>query len=129
MQLHHAGFDGISQFPVAVETVYPIGPKQIHIIRETLEVVGQDLAYRPEVIKANNSPVPTNLFLEPAHSTISAILAFHKKPDHLVFPGGRDLIHPPILATMPLLVTRRLAGIDEPVPRGCEEALRLWALV
>jgi len=92
IQLRHAGFDGISQFPVAIEAVYPIGPQQVHFDKETLEVVGQDLAYRPEIINANQSSIPTDLFLDQAYSSISAVLAFHKKPEHLVHEGGRDMI-------------------------------------
>ena len=34
-----------------------------------------------------------------------------------------DDLHPPILAALPILVTRKLTGQDEPVPPDCEQAM------
>lgn len=77
-QLRHGPFSaltGISQFPYAAESVFPIGPYQIRIDRETLKSVGSGHQERFFIPKPNGATVPTHAFLDPAYKMISAIWA------------------------------------------------------
>jgi type I restriction enzyme S subunit len=77
-QLRHGPFaalTGVSQFPYAAEAVFPIGPYQIRIDRETLQAVGSGYQERFSISKANAATVPTHAFLDPAYKMISAIWA------------------------------------------------------
>jgi hypothetical protein len=77
-QLSHgrsSAFIGISQFPYAVESVFPIGPCQIGIDRENLKSVGSGHQVRFGITNQKKSPVPTHAFLDPAYKMISAIWA------------------------------------------------------
>jgi len=66
---------GISQFPFAAEAVFPIGPLQLRISRETLKVVGRGHQHRPYIINRNDAQVPAYTFLDPRFNPISAIWA------------------------------------------------------
>jgi type I restriction enzyme S subunit len=66
---------GISQFPFAAEAVFPIGPYQLRIDRETLEVVDRGHQHRPYVLNKNGARVPAYTFLDPRFNRISAIWA------------------------------------------------------
>lgn len=77
-QLRHGPFSylfGISQFPFAAEAVFAIGPYQMRINRETLEQVGAEHSYRPEIEKPSGATVPAYTFLDPRFRPISAIWA------------------------------------------------------
>lgn len=66
---------GISQFPFAAEAVFPIGPIQLKINRETLKVVERGHQHRPYIINRNEAQVPAYTFLDPRFNPISAIWA------------------------------------------------------
>jgi type I restriction enzyme S subunit len=66
---------GISQFPFAAEAVFPIGPYQLRIDRETLAVVDRGYQHRPYVLNKNGAKVPAYTFLDPRFNRISAIWA------------------------------------------------------
>lgn len=66
---------GISQFPFAAEAVFPIGPMQMQIDRETLKTVGTGHQHRPYVKNKNGAAVPADTFLDPAFAHISGIWA------------------------------------------------------
>jgi hypothetical protein len=66
---------GISQFPFAAEAVFPIGPYQLKINKDTLEVVERGHQHRPYVQNTNGAPVPAYMFLDPRFNFISAIWA------------------------------------------------------
>lgn len=66
---------GISQFPFAVEAVFPVGPYQLSIDRETSEVVDRGHQYRPYVTNRNGALVPAYTFLDDRFNNISAIWA------------------------------------------------------
>ena len=66
---------GISQFPFAAEAVFPIGPYQLKIHRETLDVVERGHQYRPYIQNHNNALVPAYAFLDPRFNPVSAIWA------------------------------------------------------
>lgn len=66
---------GISQFPFAAEAVFPIGPYQYRIDRETLQVIDHGHQHRPHVLNQNGAKVPAYTFLDPRFSRISAIWA------------------------------------------------------
>lgn len=66
---------GISQFPFAAEAVFPIGPYQLRIDRETLQVIDRGHQHRPYVLNRNEAKVPAYMFLDPCFSRISAIWA------------------------------------------------------
>mgnify|MGYP003601337278 FL=1 len=66
---------GISQFPYAVEAVFPVGPYQICIDRQTLKSVGQGHEERYLIPKPNRASVPTDAFFDPRYKNVSAIWA------------------------------------------------------
>jgi type I restriction enzyme S subunit len=66
---------GISQFPFAAEAVFPIGPYQLHINRETLKVADKGHQHRPYVTNKNGAQVPAYTFLDSRFNPISAIWA------------------------------------------------------
>lgn len=66
---------GISQFPFAAEAVFPIGPYQLRINRDTLGVVERGHQHRPYVQNTNGAQVPAYMFLDPRFNPISAIWA------------------------------------------------------
>ena len=77
-QLRHGPFpalSGISQFPYAAEAVFPIGPYQIHIDRETLKTVGHGHQQRFTIKKPNGASVPSHAFLDPRYQLVSAVWA------------------------------------------------------
>ena len=70
--------NGISQFPYAVEAVFPVGPMEIRLDRETLQVVSHGYQNRWGMDKPNSCGgvgVPTYAFLDPRYRPISAIWA------------------------------------------------------
>jgi type I restriction enzyme S subunit len=80
------GFEGISQYPVALEAVYGIGAQQIQINRQTLEEVGRNLAFRPEIKNVNDAEIDCSIFLDEgtnAHQ-ISGLLASLQHPSGCV---------------------------------------------
>ncbi len=60
--------------PRIVRCVLPIGHEQVHVDRETLEVVGRSFAHQASIVKSTGGLVSTDLFLTPAYSTISGVL-------------------------------------------------------
>ena len=77
-RLRHGPFSallGISQFPFAAEAVFPIGPYQLQINRETAKVVERGHQVRFHVEKPNKALVPTRMFLDPHFAGVSAIWA------------------------------------------------------
>jgi hypothetical protein len=74
------GFTGVSQFPAALEAVFPIGPYGISINSRTLEKVGEGHQFRPSVLNANQANVSTDNFRDPAYAGVSAVLACHAAP-------------------------------------------------
>jgi type I restriction enzyme S subunit len=76
--LRHGPFSalhGISQFPYAVEAVFPVGPFQINIDRTSLKSVGTGYQERYHIPKPNGASVPTHAFLDPRYQGVSAIWA------------------------------------------------------
>lgn len=77
-RLRHGPFSallGISQFPFAAEAVFPIGPYQLQINRETLKVVERGHQVRFHIENRNKALVPTSMFLDPHFAAVSAIWA------------------------------------------------------
>jgi len=66
---------GISQFPYAVEAVFPVGPYQIRIDRDSLKTIGDGHQIRFHVSKPNRSEVPTHAFLDTTFRPVSAVWA------------------------------------------------------
>ena len=77
-QLRHGPFPalhGISQFPYAVEAVFPIGPYQIRIDAKTLQSVGHGYQERYSIPKPNGATISSCIFLDPRFRMVSAIWA------------------------------------------------------
>jgi len=77
-RLRHGPFSalrGVSQFPYAVEAVFPVGPYEIRIDRQTLAIVGQGYQTRFYISKPGGSKVPTHIFLDSRYAPVSAIWA------------------------------------------------------
>lgn len=66
---------GISQFPFAVEAVFPVGPYALQIDRQTRKTVGAGHQHRPVIPKPSGANVPTQAFLDPTYGPVSAIWA------------------------------------------------------
>lgn len=104
-RLRHGPFSalyGISQFPYAVEAVFPVGPLQIHIDKTSLRSVGRGYQERYDIPKPNGASVPTHGFLDPRCRGVSAIWAVDFNGGKVI--GSQEtsaLIHNP-LATQPL---------------------------
>lgn len=64
---------GISQFPLAVEAAFPIGPIQVTLNSE-LEHVRTEQSIRWSIKNKNDADVPTGNFLDKNYNGISAIL-------------------------------------------------------
>ena len=76
-QLGSFAFTGISSYPTALETVYPVGPRQAHIPENSTEKIRYDIQYRPQITKANKTTILTTPFLSSEYTHISALLATH----------------------------------------------------
>lgn len=77
-QLRSPGFsslNGVSGYPFAVQAVLAVGPFEVTLNRDTLEQIEAGYGYRPFVNNGNGSPVPTDMFLCPEFSSVSAIWA------------------------------------------------------
>ena len=88
---------GISQFPFAVEAVFPIGPYQLRVDQTTLEVVGGGHQVRVNIKNHNQAPIPTSIFLDPRFSRVSAIWAVDLDGASVI--GNREptaVIHNPL---------------------------------
>lgn len=94
-QLGPFGFNGISNFPAALEAVYPIGPQQVHFTPNQPDKTTVDLLHRPSIEKSNKSPIKTTPFMTDDFAFISAIIATHKSDAHMFCYPGRPvaLIH------------------------------------
>ncbi len=95
---------GISQFPFAVEAVFPLGAYQLTINRDTLEVVDRGHRHRPYIINRNGAHVPAYAFLNPRFNPISAIWAVDINGESVI--GNREpmaVVHNPN-ATNPIPV-------------------------
>jgi len=120
-----SALSGISQFPVAAEAVFPIGPYQLTINKDTLGVVDRGHQHRPYVINKNAANVPTYAFLNPRYSSVSAIWAVDINGGSVI--GNSEpmvVIHNPN-ATNPV-PTRLLPADEEYVATPCNsDELRL----
>lgn len=101
--------NGISQFPHAVEAVFPVGPYQIRIDRSTLQTVGQGYQERFHITKPTGSSVPTFAFLDARYAPVSAVWAVDFNGGSVV--GNSEpsaLVHNP--------------NASQPLPRGVLDA-------
>jgi hypothetical protein len=67
---------GVSQFPYAVEAVYPAGPISIPVDRATGQFGTPFVSLRPTIDNARGAAVPTTVFLDKANAGVSAVVAF-----------------------------------------------------
>ena len=68
-------YQGISQYPYAVEAVFPIGPYEIVLDRETLNTSEVRHQYRPAIAKPKTgAEVSTDNFLAPDYEGVSAVI-------------------------------------------------------
>jgi type I restriction enzyme S subunit len=64
---------GISRLPLAVETVFPVGPLAVIVNAETHRMEGSRVSERFLIRNANKAPVPTTPFVDPAYAGVSAV--------------------------------------------------------
>lgn len=64
---------GISRLPLAVETVFPVGPLAVILNTETNRIEGLRISERFLIRNANNAPVPTTPFVDTTYAGISAV--------------------------------------------------------
>ena len=100
-----------SQLPYAVEAVFPVGPLEVVINRETMETVDTRHGHRLFIRKPSGAEVPTDIFLNPDYAGVSGILG---SPAGLNAACG---FRPPIAVVHNPLATNRLPvgilGADE----------------
>lgn len=101
---HWIDDSGISQLPMALEAVFPVGPLAISIIDGKID--GEPIRVQRRYIKKPNAQVPTTTFLMEEFSHVSAVLGCVKK-DMLCEKFPLSLVHNP-LAVAPL--PRRILG-------------------
>jgi hypothetical protein len=105
---------GISQWPIAVEAVFPVGPIGVRVSRDG-SFEGDPVQLTRHSIKiANNSHVPTNSFLNPALAHISAVVGCVQK-DMMAGPLNLTLVHNPIAINM---LPKRLLGAQKEFVTG-----------
>lgn len=91
---------GISQYPLALETVFPIGPLAIPVDVETGKFGKSVTSERFSIRNANGSPVPTTPFVDTNYAGVSAVLAY--SGDHSSNPSlPAYVVHNP-LARVPV---------------------------
>lgn len=118
---------GVSQLPFAVEAVFPVGPLGIPISKDGKLDGWPTRIPRFSVKNANQSDVPTDCFLNPENSFISAVLGSNR--NHLLDGNSRiTVVHNP-LAENPLPTTI-LGATKEFVaePEGSDYMLRQISL-
>lgn len=62
------------QIPYIVKSVYPFGAYAIALDRNSLNVVDSRFEYREKILKKKGKSVSTDIFLNPDHAAISAVL-------------------------------------------------------
>lgn len=65
---------GISELPFAVEAVFPVGPFEVVINRETMETIDTRHGHRLFIRKPSGAEVRTDSFLNPDYAGVSAVL-------------------------------------------------------
>ncbi|CAD5291691.1 conserved hypothetical protein [Bosea sp. 62] len=103
------GARGITRMPFGVESVFPVGPLQYAINRETSKIEGASISLRFSIINHNNTAIPTTPFLDPAYAGVSAVFGCAADRRHGK-PLAMHVVHNP-LATVP--VSHGLFGVDE----------------
>ncbi len=112
---------GISGYPFAVEAVFEVGPQQLIIDNDSLQVLESGHQHRPFIPKPPDIIVPANMFLDPAFQAVSAIWATDIDDslniDNLI---RMSVIHNP-LAIKNRIEERFLPASTEYVATVCEE--------
>ncbi len=65
---------GISRYPFALETVYPLGPIALELDEARRRIVGAQQTERRFILNHNNVEIPTTAFLDPANNGVTAII-------------------------------------------------------
>jgi len=103
------GARGITQMPFGVETVFPVGPLQYAINRETSKIEGASISLRFSIINHNNAAIATTPFLDPGYAGVSGVFGCAADRRYGK-PLAMHVVHNP-LATVP--VPHGLFGVDE----------------
>jgi type I restriction enzyme S subunit len=119
------GFRGISGYPYALESVYPIGAIEVTFSRETDEIINRSHQYRPHIPKRNGSDVPTDSFLNPAYAGIGAILGMSVGLDTTLDNKSKMVIVHNYQAHNPLPRNVLMRDIDEYAPVDCGDFLSI----
>ena len=99
--------------PRVIRCVLPFGYEQFAIDRSSLEVVERSYTYQRETIKRSGEGVPTDVFLDPGYSMISALL----------YSSADEVNRPPSPGAEIVLVRNPLAAAPLPdawLPVGWE---------
>jgi hypothetical protein len=123
---------GSSRLPFAVEAVFPIGPLALPITQDGQPDGEPANVPRYEILKPNNSAVPTANFLNPEYADVSALLGCYHKPmlNHDYQKTGKSaltLVHNP-LAANPL--PKGILDVEKEYVaevEGDRYVLRLWS--
>jgi hypothetical protein len=67
---------GVSQFPYALEAVYPVGPLTVPIDKATRKVGQPFYSIRSQIKTAAGAPVSTTVFLDKSNAGVSAVIGY-----------------------------------------------------
>lgn len=73
---------GISQFPLSMEALFPIGPIAVPITPKGEQAGPSMNVSRHSIEKATGAKVPTTNFLNPEFANVSAVVQAHQKDMH-----------------------------------------------
>jgi type I restriction enzyme S subunit len=97
---------GISLYPFAVETVFPIGPMAVKFDPQTLEAGDAYQSWREAIVKERSGvSIPTDNFINPDYSHVSALIGCSR------IWGEQNRA-----ATLPQLVLVHNPNADNPLP-------------
>lgn len=86
---------GISRLPLAVETVFPVGPLAVVLNVDTHRIEGSRVSERFLIRNANRAAVPTTPFVDPSYAGVSAV--FGCSIDRCAEPGlPAYVVHNPL---------------------------------
>jgi type I restriction enzyme S subunit len=109
---------GISSLPLAVETVFPVGPLRVPIDPKTGRPGKWETSPRFSVKNANGSPVPTTPFVDPTYESVSAILAYSKDRSSNPSLPAYVVHNPYARVTFPLAFSGETAKSGTPIQLG-----------
>lgn len=97
-----SSYYGKSGFPVLIEAVYPVGPKEVHFPLDRRGKVKTTIQHRPAISNINQAKIPTDVFLHPDNVGISGIIGASESASMRVLPSRPTIFVHNKLARVPV---------------------------